>query len=1164
MSVMMRSKTGHILPLLRTQLRASARGGIASVLVAQIFENPHDEVLSVVYSLPLPADSVVSGFSVVLQGERITGEIDRRARARARYQRALREGHSAALVEQERTSLFTQEVGNVPPRSSITVEVLLDQRLRWLPEGAWEWRFPTVVAPRYQTERGRGHHALAFSPEPLPPSLSLSLMLDEPVTAPATSPSHAIESQTGDGHTRVALTSEVRNDQDVVVRWSVATEQVEAELASCRVDVDGDEPQAFGLLTLTPPGRTQPASALPRDLILLLDISGSMAGTPLQQMKDVAVALIHSLGADDQLEVMAFSDQVRRWRTGAVYAAEADRSAAIAWVTALQAGGGTEMKAGIIQALAPLRAGAQRQVILMTDGLIDFEADVVREVHARLPAGSRVHTLGIGGAVNRSLTAPVARAGGGVEQIVGLRESAARAAQRLVARTEQPLVVGLRLGGSALLAHAPARPPDLYAGAPSLLSLKLRPEGGELWVEGDAVEGPWRRSLQVAPLAAGAGDQGLAALYAREAVEDLELAIAAGKPRREYNQKIEDLGLAFQISTRLTSWIAVREAVSEHPAAPRPVVLPQDLPDGMRRAKSEFGPYRASVNRRRGLEEHRTRESGRSTRNVGVTSAPDAGATTLAEVLVYCAERALGHSAGAIDVVMDYMEMERERGMYIEPVATSCEWDGHDVNIVGIPRYPVTAYAADCVRSAADAMIVVFDAVKGAAPLSARCAVGDDVPCLVFINKLDRPGSADGPVFSRLQDALGRIPLRLQIPIIVGDDLLGVIDLVERRAYAFDATDYTNTREVPVPDELHDEVERRRRELLEALSGGDDEALAAFVDDRPLSGEQLKAIIRRLCLACRASPVFMGAAFRHRGTEALLYGVIDYLPGPHERTREAIDEQQRKIALECVDERPFVGRVFRSKTMLRSRLSFMRIYQGRIARGDTVHSGADAKRSTITRLLRAYPDQEVDLEEARAGDIVAIGGVDCVVGDTLTDGRVRCAMISAPVPEAVVSVRITLTETAEKTMRARMKQALVDFTQEDPALRVRRGDDVDEVTLVGVDDLQLEIYLDRLRREYQCVFTAGALEVEHQGGLPPIMEVEVVVPEAMQATVMIELSRRHGALTNVVSAAGTTTITAEIAMADLLGYRYELRGSTRGRGELTTRFLRFGPRPSLA
>jgi len=1157
MSVAMRSKVGHILPLLRTQLRASARGGIASVLVGQVFENPHDEVLSVVYSLPLPADSVVSGFSVLLPGERITGEVDRRARARARYQRALREGRSAALVEQERSSLFTQEVANIPPRSTITVEVLLDQRLRWLPEGAWEWRFPTVVAPRYQAEHGRGHHALSFSPEALPPSLSLSLALDEPVTAPATSPSHAIESHTSATQTLVALTTEVRKDQDVVVRWSVATEQAQIALASCRTAADDGE--AFGLLTLTPPSVTPRASAVPRDLILLLDVSGSMSGAPLQQMKHVAIALIHSLGADDQLEVMAFSEQVRRWRTEAVHATEAERAAAIAWVTALQASGGTEMKAGIIQALAPLRAGAQRQVILMTDGLIDFEADVIKEVHARLPSGSRVHTLGIGGAVNRSLTAPLARAGGGVEQIVGLRESAARAAQRLVARADQPLVVGLRLGGSALLAHAPARPPDLYAGAPSLLALKLRPEGGELWIEGDTVDGPWRRSLQVAPVAASAGDQGFAALYAREAVEDLELAIAAGKPRREYNQKIEDLGLAFQISTRLTSWIAVREAVSEHPAAPQPVVLPQDLPDGMRHAPSGFGPYRATANRRRRLEEHQTREGGRSTRNVGITAAPDAGATTLAEVLVYCAERALGHSEGAVDVVMDCMDRERERGIYIEPFATSCEWDGHGVNLVGIPSYPVTAYEADCVRSAADALVVVFDAAGGETPRSLRRAVGDDVPCLVFINKLDRRGSADTSVFSRLQDALGRIPLRLQIPVKVEDDLLGVIDLVERKAYHFDATDYRDTREGPIPDEWRDEVKRRRRELLEALSGLDDEALAAFVDERPLGVEQLKAIIRRLCLACRAAPVFLGAAFRHSGMQALLHGMVDYLPGPHERAREAVDGQGRTFSLESADERPFVGRVFRSKEMLRPRLCFLRIYQGRIARGDAVHSGADARRSTITRLVRAYPDEDVELEDACAGDIVAIGGVDCIVGDTLTDGRVRCTLVAAPVPEAVVSVRITVTD---KIARARMQQALAHFTREDPALRVRPTEDPNAAIMLGVDEIHLEIYLERLRREYQCMFTAGALEVERQGDLTPLMEVEVMVPDALQATVIVALSRRHGQITDVVSEAGTATITAEIAMDNLLGYRDALRSSTRGCGELTTRFLRFGPRPS--
>lgn len=1154
----MRSTTGRILPLSRTQLRATARGGIASVLVTQLFENPHDEVLSVVYALPLPTDSVVSGFSFVLQDRRITGEVDRRACARARYARALREGRSAALVEQERSSLFTQEVGNIPPRSCITVEIVLDQRLRWLPDGAWEWRFPTVVAPRYPAQYGPEHPSLAFSPEALPASLSLALLLDDPLTAPATSPSHAVVSQPVADQTLVSLTGEVRKDQDLVVRWPVSTDRVEATLASCRPALAGPDPQAFGLLTLTPPVRTGPASALPRDLILLLDISGSMEGTPLQQMKDVAIALIQSLCADDRIEVMAFSDKVRRWRPEAAHASEALKSEAIAWVTALQARGGTEMRAGIVQALAPLRPDAQRQVILMTDGLIDFEAEVIQEVHARLPAGSRVHTLGVGGAVNRSLTAPVARAGAGVEQLVGLRESAEKAARRLVARTHQPLVVGLRLGGTALLGHAAARLPDLHAGAPSLLSLRLRPEGGELWVEGDTREGPWRRTLQVAPLAADAGNHSLAALYAREAVEDLELAIAAGRPRREYNQKIEDLGLAFQISTRLTSWIAISDSVTVDAPAPRTVVIPQDLPDGMRHARSGFWPYRALAHPRRAREQHQTVERGPRTRNVGISSAPDAGATTLTDVLVYCAERALGPGEDAPEPFMDYLE--RERGIYIEPAASSCEWDGHGVNLVNIPRHPYTSYEADCIRDAADAMILVFDAVTGATPRTARRAIGDELPCLVFINKLDRPGSDEQRIFSRLQAALGRIPLRLQLPLVVDDALVGLIDLVERKTYHFDAA-YPDSaaREGPVPGHRVDEVERRRRDLLEALAGADDEALAAFVHGRAPDGEQLKAIIRRLCLACRATPVFLGAAFRRRGMHALLAGIVDYLPGPDERTREVLDEQQRTITLESADQRPLVGRVFRVKHRFRSRLSYLRIYQGRVARGDEVHSGASGRRSTVSRLLRPHPHEDIDLEDAHAGDIVALGGVDCVLGDTLGDGSLRCAMVGAPLPEAVVSVRITV---QHKLARARLQQALPQLMQEDPALRMRPGEDSNHMLLLGVDDLHLAIHLDRLRREFQCDFTAGELQVERQGGLAPLMEVEVEVPETLQGTVMIQLSRRRGVLTRVVTDVEDAIITAEILMDDLLGYREELRGSTRGQGSMTTRFLRHVPPPA--
>ncbi len=1154
----MRSKTGHVLPLLRAHLDASARGGLASVLLTQTFENPHDEVLSVVYALPLPADSVVSGFSFVLADLRITGEVDRRAQARARHARALREGRSAALVEQERSSLFTQEVGNIPPRSRITVEIVLDQRLRWLPEGAWEWRFPTVIAPRYRAQYGVQDHALAFSPEPLPPSLSLALLLDDPLAAPVTSPSHTLQSRTIAGQTQVSLSTPVRKDQDLVVRWPVCTDQVEARLAACRPEIEGDAPLAFGLLTLTPPAATVHTPALPRDLIVLLDISGSMAGTPLQQMKQVAVALLQSLGVDDQIEVLAFSDKVHRWRLDAVNASEALKSEAIAWVTGLQASGGTEMKAGIIQALAPLRPGAQRQVILMTDGLIDFEADVIKEVHTRLPAGSRVHALGIGGAVNRSLTAPLARAGAGVEQIVGLRESPQKAAERLVARTSMPLVVGLRLGGTALLAHAPARLPDLYAGAPALLSLKLRPEGGELWVEGDTPTGPWRRSLQVAPIAAGAGNHSLAALYAREQVEDLELAIAAGKPRREYNQQIEALGLAFQISTRLTSWIAISEAVTVEGATPRPIVIPQDLPDGLRHACSGFWPYRAFAHRRQPREQHQTVAAALRTRNVGITSVPDAGATTLADALVECADRAQSADDGALDPFMDCMESER--GIYIEPVASTCEWDDHGLTLVGTPRHPRTSYEAECIRDATDSTILVFDAVTGATPRSARQAVADGVPSLVFINKLDRPGSDEQPVLSRLHEVLGRTPLRLQLPIKVDDDLVGLIDLVERRAYHFDVAAYT-TREGPIPAELMDAVEHHRRALLEALSDGDDEALAAFLDGRALDDLQLKASIRRLCLACLATPVLLGAAVRQRGMEALLAGIIAYLPGPGERVREAIDGERGTITLESADERPFVARVFSVRAMLRSRLAYLRIYQGCIHPGDEVQHGATALRSRITGLLRAHPHQEISLEQAHAGDIVALRGVDCVLGETLTDGRVRCTMRSSPLPEAVLAVTVTATD---KRARARLQPALIQLTQADPALRVRPCEDPYQATLVGLDELHLAINLDRLRREYQCVFTAGPLQVERQGGLAPLMEVMVVVPDALQASVMIQLSRRHGLLTNVTSDGEETSVTAEIVLDDLLGYDEELRGSSRDQGSLTTRFLRYAPRPSFS
>ena len=364
-----------------------------------------------------------------------------------------------------------------------------------------------------------------------------------------------------------------------MVRWAVADAEVGVALDVARPEAGhGASDFAFGLLTLVPPAIAERTVA--RDLIVLLDTSGSMHGEPLAQAKHVTCALIDTLGEDDTLELIEFSSAVRRWHRGAKEMSRGEKRKAIAWVQSLSAGGGTEMRTGIIEALSGLRAEAQRQVVVITDGLIGFEEEIVAEVLQRRPRGCRVHTVGIGSSVNRSLTTPVARAGAGLEVICGIGEDPERAARRLCARTSAPVVVDVQIEGDALLEHAPASMPDLFAGAPALIGAKLRPEGGTLRVIGRTEHGQWSSQLHVPRLSCGEGRPSLPALYGREQVEDLELRRASGA--RDVDPQIEQLGLQFQISTRLTSWIAITQEAMVDPRDPsRRETMPQMLPHGM-------------------------------------------------------------------------------------------------------------------------------------------------------------------------------------------------------------------------------------------------------------------------------------------------------------------------------------------------------------------------------------------------------------------------------------------------------------------------------------------------------------------------------------------------------------------------------------------------------
>ncbi|MEZ6184819.1 MAG: VIT domain-containing protein [Planctomycetota bacterium] len=597
---------GRALPLAQVHLAVEAGGGIARTVLTQRFENPYDEPLEVRYLLPLPADGAVSGFAFLLGERRVVGEVTDRRAARERFERALATGRTAALLEQDRSSLFTQQVGNLPPRTAVTAEVTVDQPLRWLEEGAWEWRFPTVVTPRYQGALGRVQDALKLSvpvraDAPLEVRASLALAVADRLTGAVASPSHGLRVREGDPGAEVELERSARLDRDLVITWPVALPDVSASVLAARPATAAHDGDTFALLTVAPP--TGGGVALPRDLTVLIDTSGSMSGQPLSQAKRVVSALIETLGIEDRLELIEFSSAPTRWKPEPTVASETHKRDALRWVKTLRAGGCTEMHEAVLEALRPLRADSQRQVVLVTDGAIGFEQEIVRAVLEDLPGQARVHTVGVGSGINRTLTRGAARAGRGVELLLGAHENPDAAVGRLIARTAAPLVTELRLEGAEVLGVAPRGLPDLYAESPALIAVRCRAGAREVVLRGRTAEGDFEARLALPALARGEGPAGVVALYARELVEDLEASLSGGGQARELNPAIEATGVAFQIATRLTSWVAVSELPTVDPRAQRrQVEQPHELPHGTsaeglglregRSAQGEDDPFR--------------------------------------------------------------------------------------------------------------------------------------------------------------------------------------------------------------------------------------------------------------------------------------------------------------------------------------------------------------------------------------------------------------------------------------------------------------------------------------------------------------------------------------------------------------------------------------------
>jgi Ca-activated chloride channel family protein len=520
---------GRSLPLVSAALHGTAQGGIARLVLEQRFENPYAETLHVTYRMPLPADGAVSGYAFVLAGRTVTGRVQRKQEARERFERAIASGHTAALLEQERADIFTQSIGNLPAREALVARITIDQRLAWLPEGEWELRFPTVIGPRYVAATDtpaevRGSRVIT-APGGVAARIEISVEIRDPLAAgrKPSSPSHALTTGAG-GVAVLRDAGGARLDRDIVVRWPVAGPATGISLATCRAD-RGDD--CYGLVTIVPPANTARDRALARDLILLIDTSGSMAGGPLDKAKAVLALAIESLGDDDRLEMIEFASAPRRYKPQPVAATPGEKQAALRWLRKLSAGGGTEMRAAVIEALRALRPGAQRQVVLATDGYIGGEDSIVAQLHAGLPASCRLHFVGVGSSVNRGLATAMARAGRGTEVLCDLGDDPERAARRLIDRTRLPVLTDVTLDGSAVLGRAPEAVPDVYAASPLVVAIKLG--AGELVVRGRARGEDWERRLRIGMPRPGEGSPAIAALYGREHVADLEARVFAGE-----------------------------------------------------------------------------------------------------------------------------------------------------------------------------------------------------------------------------------------------------------------------------------------------------------------------------------------------------------------------------------------------------------------------------------------------------------------------------------------------------------------------------------------------------------------------------------------------------------------------------------------------------------
>ena len=475
-------------------------------------------------------------------------------------------------------------------------------------------------------------------------------------------------------------------------------------------------------------------------------------------------------------------------------------------------------------------------------------------------------------------------------------------------------------------------------------------------------------------------------------------------------------------------------------------------------------------------------------RNIGISAHIDSGKTTTSErILFYCNKIHAIHEVRGKDgvgAVMDNMELERERGITIQSAATQVQWKDYTINLIDTPGHVDFTVEVERSFRVLDGAIMILCAVAGVQSQSItvdRQLKRYHVPRVAFVNKCDRQGANPVRVRMQLREKLGLNAYMMELPIGLEDKLEGVIDLVGMKAIYFDGPNGEDLRIAEIPANLVDDANKYREELLDAASMFDDSLMEEIMENgyEGVSEEKIIAAVRKGTLAEQFVGVFCGSAHVNKGIQPLLDAVARYLPSPDEVPNVALDldNNEAEVPLYSDDNKPTVALAFKLDDGQYGQLTYTRVYQGKIKKGEELFNTRSKKRFKVGRLVRMNSAQMEDINEGCAGDIVALFGVDCASGDTFVSGGVNYSMASMYVPEPVISLSIA---PKDKQAAMQMSKALNRFTKEDPTFQVYTDPESNETIIKGMGELHLAVYVERMKREYNCEVTTGAPQVAYR------------------------------------------------------------------------------------